>query len=174
MKTLSFSSLVIAISVLWITVRIIMVTLSKKISWKREIQLLLVYICILVVVRMTFFAFHLVDGKIEPLTITFTEYRTNFTPLVHLFDYPTLSDLLLNVIGNCALFIPVGIILPYVYGKLNRFYKVLFAGALFSLLIEISQLIFTNRLFDVDDLVLNTFGCCIGYGIYCIVKTIKK
>jgi len=45
---------------------------------------------------------------------------------------------------------------------------------LLSLCIEVLQLPFFDRVTDVDDLILNSLGFIIGYGIYAIVKGIKK
>ena len=57
---------VLVISLIWITVRACFAARQKQINWKRELQLLLGYICIIVVVRLTFF----------PIRIT----RTSFKP----------------------------------------------------------------------------------------------
>ena len=72
------------------------------------------------------------------------------------------------------MFIPSGIILPIVYKRLNGFGKVVAAGALISLCIEILQLPFASRATDIDDLIMNTLGVIIGYGIYTAIKSIKK
>ena len=92
------------------------------------------------------------------------------SPLVHLFDYDSRRDLLLNAIGNVAMFIPTGIILPILYKELDSFWKTLAAGAMLSLCIEIIQLPFSVRASDVDDLILNTLGVAVGYGIYALAK----
>ena len=39
-----------------------------------------------------------------------------------------------------------------------------------SLLIEILQLPFFDRASDIDDLILNSVGFIVGYGIYLLVK----
>ena len=49
--------MVILISVIWILVRVYFWINQKEICWKREAQLILVYICIVVVVRFTFCPF---------------------------------------------------------------------------------------------------------------------
>ena len=72
------------------------------------------------------------------------------------------------------MFIPSGIILPVVYKKLNNLAKVVAAGALISLSIEVIQLPFGSRATDIDDLILNTIGVMIGYEIYSLVKKIKS
>ncbi len=101
-------------------------------------------------------------------------FRVNLIPFVNIFDYDSKRDLLLNVIGNTAMFIPSGIVLPIIYKKLNSFWKVVAAGAMISLCIEIIQLPFSVRASDVDDLILNTLGVVIGYGIYAAVKHLKR
>ena len=81
---------------------------------------------------------------------------------------------MLNVIGNTAMFLPLGIVFPGVYKELNTHYKVLAAGAGFSLCIEILQMAFFDRVTDIDDLILNTLGYTIGYGIWLLFKLIGK
>ncbi len=71
-------------------------------------------------------------------------------------------------------FIPIGIIFPIVYAKLNTHIKVISAGVGFSLIIEILQLPFYDRVSDIDDLILNSAGFVVGYGIYLLVKLIKN
>ena len=89
-------------------------------------------------------------------------------------DYPALRDALLNLIGNTAMFIPIGMIWPIVYRKLDTHRRVLAAGIGFSLCIEILQLPFFDRVSDIDDLILNALGFLIGYGLYLLVRRIKK
>ena len=67
------------------------------------------------------------------------------------------------------LFLPLGIYLRYFGVKLR---KVILIGFLISLFFEITQRTgiygiyqFPYRLFDVDDLILNTFGTIVGFGI---------
>ena len=48
------------------------------------------------------------------------------------------------------------------------------AGVGFSLFIEILQLPFYDRVTDIDDLILNSLGFLIGYGIFLLVKKLKK
>ena len=148
---------------------------NKKCEWKRELQLILVYICLIVVARFTFCPFGKVDGKIQPLIFDVANAfppRINWIPMVNLLDYEVFSEILLNLIGNTAMFIPIGIVWPVCFKQLNTHGKVIAAGIGFSLAIEILQLPFYDRVSDVDDLILNTAGFLIGYGIYLLVKKI--
>ena len=134
---------------------------------------MLVYICLVVVARFTFFPFSKVNGQVQPLLFdpnSIFPPRINLLPVVYLFDYPIFREALINFIGNTAMFIPLGIIWPAVFKKLDTHKKVIAAGVGYSLLIEISQLPFFDRVSDIDDLLLNTIGFAAGYGIYRLVK----
>ena len=177
MIEISYLQMVIVISTIWIIIRLFCWLKAKELDWKREIQLLLVYICIVVVVRFTFCPFGKVNGKIQPLLFDREKafpLWLNLKPFVYLFDYPTMKEALLNLIGNTAMFIPLGIVWPTVFKKLNTPGKVITAGVGVSLTVEILQLPFFNRATDVDDLILNSTGFVIGYGIYLLVKKIGR
>lgn len=176
MLQISYPVLFAIISLIWVLVRFYCARKTGHFSWKREAQLMLVYICIVVVVRFTFFPFFKVNGKIEPLVFdpaTVFPLRINLIPFVNLFDYEVFKELLINVIGNTTMFIPLGIVWPSVFKELNTHGKVIAAGVGVSLTIEILQLPL-DRVSDVDDLILNTLGYVIGYGIYLLVKRIKR
>ena len=177
MIQISYASMVTVISIIWILIRTIICLKNKQFDWKRELQLILVYICIVVVVRFTFFPFSKVDDKIQPLIFdiaTMWPFRINWIPFINLFDYPDTRDILINVIGNTTMFIPLGIVWPIVFKELDTHKKAIVAGVGCSLLIEILQLPFFIRVSDVDDLILNSLGYIMGYGIYLLVKKATK
>lgn len=177
MIEISYMQMVLAISVLWLLVRAVCWAKEKGFSWKRELQLLLVYICIVVVVRFTFCPFGTVNGKIQPLQFDkdkILPFWLNLKPFVYLSDYPTLKEALLNLIGNTAMFIPLGLVWPGVFKKLNTHWKVIAAGVGVSLTIEILQLPFFGRSTDIDDLILNSAGFLMGYGIWLLCRRRKK
>lgn len=177
MIEISYLQMLFFISVAWILVRVICWFRVRTADWKREAQLLLVYICIAVVVRFTFCPFGKVDGQIQPLLFDSTKIfplRLNLMPFVYLFDYLELKDALLNLIGNVAMFIPLGIVWPAVFPKLDTHWKVVTAGVGVSLCIEILQLPFFDRSSDIDDLILNSAGYLLGYGIWLLMKKGRK
>lgn len=94
--------------------------------------------------------------------------RGNFTPLATLFntfDHPT-SHTLVNFTGNIALFIPFGLFLVILYPQGTgggSFHGVLFRSLGLSAVLECAQAILYIGTFDVDDLILNTFGGLLGY-----------
>ena len=177
MFSVSYSSMFLGITAAWILVRAVCSVRAEAFRPRRELQLLLVYICIVVVARFTFFPFSKVNGQIQPLVFDrnlFFPLRVNFLPFVYLFDYPEFRKALLNLIGNTAMFIPLGIVWPSVFPELNTHKRVILAGFGCSLLIEILQLPFYDRVSDIDDLILNTLGYLMGYGIWLLARRFRK
>ena len=177
MIEISFVFVELVYTAIWIIIRFAIWIKKKHIDWKREVVLLLMYINLAVIIRFVFFPMSKLDGQVQPLIFdiaTEFPFRVNLFPLVNLFDYDNKRDLLLNVIGNVAMFIPSGIVLPIVYKRLDTFGRVLVAGAGISLCIEIIQLPFRVRATDIDDLVLNTVGVIVGYGLYSLIQNVRR
>ena len=165
-------------ALIWLVCRVVIWVRQRRIDWKREAVLLLMYVNLAVILRFVFFPMSRMNGKVQPLRLDASKifpFKLNLIPFVHLLEYDNKKDLLLNVIGNTAMFIPSGIVLPIIYKKLNSFRKIIGVGALISFCIEILQLPFFERATDVDDLLLNTFGAAIGCLIYMLVhKSVKR
>ena len=167
----------ICISLLWLLVRFAVYFKTKVFNWKREAQLLLVYICLVVVVRLTFFPFDKVDGKVQPLIFdpdNVYPFRLNFVAIKHIMDFESQKEAYLNLFGNMFLLMPLGIIFPLVDKKLNTPLKAIAAGIAISLTIEILQLPFFQRVTDINDLILNSAGYIAGYLICLMIKKAKK
>lgn len=177
MVEISYTSMAIAISTIWIVLRVYCWFREKQVNWKRELQLLLVYICIVVVARITFFPFERVNGRLQPLVFdsaNWFPFRINVVPIVHMLDYPKVSEAVLNFVGNTTMFIPIGVIFPIVYKQLNTHGKVIAAGIGFSLFVELLQLPFHDRVTDIDDLLMNSIGFLTGYGLYLGFRKLKN
>lgn len=160
----------------WMLFRICVNLKAKSFSLQREALQLLFLINLAVISRMVFHPMATVDGAVQPLVFeaaTAFPFRLNLVPFVNLFDYESMRDLLLNIIGNCTMFIPTGILTPILYKHLDSFKKTVLTGFLISLAIEIIQLPFAVRASDIDDLILNTLGVMAGYGIHALVKKLK-
>lgn len=177
MTEISYPAMIAAVGFLWVLVRFLCFCRSRCFCVKRELQLMLVYICIIVIIRFTFCPFGTVEGKIQPLlfdSANIFPFRLNLIPFVNLMDYNVLREAKLNLIGNLAMFIPVGIIWPAVFKALNTHIRALAAGIGFSLCIEILQLPFFDRVTDIDDLILNSLGFLTGYLIWLLIKFLKQ
>ncbi|WP_138753790.1 VanZ family protein [Paenibacillus sinopodophylli] len=67
-----------------------------------------------------------------------------------------------NLFGNIVLFIPIGIFLPLLHKKYGRIFVLTAASILLITIVELSQMITRVGSFDVDDIILNTFGALLG------------
>ncbi len=77
-----------------------------------------------------------------------------------------------NVLLNVAMFVPLGIMLPWIHRIFRKWYAMLCGAFSFSLTIEVLQTVTHRGLFDVDDLFANTLGAIFGYGSYMAVRSI--
>lgn len=76
---------------------------------------------------------------------------------------------IINFLGNIGIFTPLGFMVPLLWNKFNRFWKVSLLGFSLSLFIETTQLS-QVRSSDIDDLWLNTIGSMLGYYCYFLVN----
>lgn len=146
MFEITYWQLINVITIAWLLIRVIVAVKNNKVSFLKETQMMLVYICIIVIARIVNFPWHHVNGQIGTMKFHVSKIIppwVNLIPIVHLFD--VYDGWQMNIIGNITMFI---------------------AGGGFSLFIEISQLLFYERCSDIDDLILNTTGVAIGAFIY--------
>ena len=175
MVEITYKGLFIFITLAWIVTRSILGIKNRKADWKYEAKLLTVYICLVVIARFVYFPMRLVEGRIGSLVLDVDKIFPlwiNLIPVVHLFD--VYDGWMINIIGNVAMFIPVGLVWPFCFKKLDTMGKTVLAGAGFPLFIEITQLPFHDRCSDVDDIILNTTGILVGALIYFGVKLLKN
>ena len=106
---------------------------------------------------------------------TLENYEINFTlfvDLINVYRKGGLWQFIRLFVGNIIWFVPFGFMLPMMLKK-SKFITVTLSGFLFSLLIEILQLVFRKGICEIDDLILNTAGTMIGYSVYKIIQRIK-
>ncbi|MBQ7795038.1 MAG: VanZ family protein [Lachnospiraceae bacterium] len=143
--------------------------MKKNRHWKQGFVLLVLYL-----VLLTYFLFFAEEMGRRPdpqagysyNLILFKEIRRF---IVHrgVLGYKAVA---LNIVGNVVAFMPFGFILPEVWDQLNRWYTITCLGFIFSLCIELAQLVSRVGSFDVDDLLLNTIGAMVGYFVFVLAK----
>ncbi len=74
-----------------------------------------------------------------------------------------------NIILNICMFVPLGFLLPLFLNIFKTCYWTYLTGFLLSLSIEVIQLTTGRGVFEIDDLMGNTVGSMIGYGLIRIV-----
>ena len=106
-------------------------------------------------------------------------YHINIVPLGYSFtcflqnqmEHPHITAFCLrNTLGNFALFLPLGILLPLVSKRFLPLRRVLLTALCLSVSIEAIQFglrFFGNpRAVDIDDVILNTLGACVGFAVF--------
>lgn len=101
--------------------------------------------------------------------ITTDAGQTNLVPFKTILHYLSGREGLLisfiNLIGNIALLVPIGFFAPLVLRKMTwRTSLILAAASGFA--IELTQVVFSVGIFDIDDVILNGLGVVVGYWIF--------
>lgn len=87
------------------------------------------------------------------------------TIMLYAKGQPTWEIALRNLVGNLVLFLPLGIFLPLLL-RTHSWKKTFLLSFVISALFEIAQILLARGNFDVDDVILNTAGAMLGYGIW--------
>lgn len=99
---------------------------------------------------------------------------SNFIPFHTILHYIRIAFLdnpefvalsLWNIAGNLLMLFPLGVLLPCLFFKLDRLWKVALVVTFTVVLIETCQFVFRVGVVDVDDLILNLSGAVIGYSL---------
>ena len=177
MVEIPFILVELVFTALWFACRIFAWIKRRRIDWKREAILLLLYVDLAIIIRVTLFPLSHINGWVQPLVIDTAKifpFRINAIPFEKLFVYASKKNMLFNNLGNVAVFIPTGIILPVVYRRLNRFWKVLTTGIALSICVELLQLPISARITDIDDVFLNAIGVAVGYIIFAFLRFVTR
>lgn len=134
---------------------------QEKISWKKWMGngILLCYLVVVLGVTLLDRGTFLGTGKIQPLFYSYRDAWVNFSETAWR-----------NIILNICMFVPFGILLPCCVKRCRKWWKVYLSGFLFTLFIEGIQLVTERGIFELDDLLGNTAGAMIGYGIFAMLS----
>lgn len=108
------------------------------------------------------------DGYLQNSFIPLQTIRESYAVGVRVFA--------VQVGGNLALLFPLGLLLPVLWARARKTRVGIAAIAITSLGIECTQLAIsaglgvTYKQFDVDDLVLNIIGGCVGFGCFLLTR----
>ncbi|QIS69209.1 VanZ family protein [Streptomyces sp. DSM 40868] len=118
-------------------------------------------------VFMVAFAAVLAKITLEPSPASASLAHSNLHPgrsLKAYLDQPELRDTVKQIGGNLLLGVPFGVLLPVLAPGARGFWRVMLSTATVMLLVEMAQgSLVTGRVFDVDDVILNTSGALAGY-----------
>jgi len=88
--------------------------------------------------------------------------------------------LLAPFLGNVAMLLPLGFLLPLLSARWRRWWRTAALVAATTVTIEVAQLLgslaygFPYKTFDVDDIWLNFLGGVIGYGLYKLLALVLR
>lgn len=147
---------------------------------RKRFRILCLSLFILYVIAIVYF---LLLSDIYGRRQGYTDYRYNLIPFreimrfIHsIMNHGSIHfmDVFVNLIGNVVAFIPFGALIRWVRNQKTGFGIAVLYTFLFSLSIEVVQLITKVGVFDVDDLILNTCGGAIGYLCYRILRALDR
>lgn len=146
----------------------------KRISLSRQIVFFFLIVCIFVISFMTFLGsiiICLLDGQ----GMWAVEHSLNLRPFRFITDTWLMSarKQITQTIANILMFIPLGFVFPIAFAKMRKFWRTTICMMFFSFFIEFFQY-FVGRAADIDDLMLNTLGGMLGYGVFYIVSKLFK
>jgi len=99
-------------------------------------------------------------------------HAPNFVPfktiLPYLLGYKGWIIAGVNLVGNIALLVPIGLLAPFVY-RSTTWKASLALGVAAGLCIEVMQTVLRVGTFDIDDVILNALGVMIGYGAFALL-----
>lgn len=110
----------------------------------------------------------------------YIDFRYNLIPFREIIrfiryrQYIDFGSVMVNLAGNVAAFMPFGALIRWVVNKKVFWYQAVLYTLLFSLSVELLQLVARVGVFDVDDLILNTLGGLFGFWIYYILLLINR
>lgn len=104
-------------------------------------------------------------------------HQPNFVPFTtivpYLLGFKGLIIAGINIVGNVALLVPVGFLVPFAYRNL-AWQKALALGVASGLAIETLQAALRVGIFDIDDVILNALGFMAGYWIFVIFAKMAR
>ena len=108
----------------------------------------------------------------------YEDYHYNLVPFQEILRYWNHRDQLgmlsfTNLAGNVLVFVPFGFLAAMASRK-RSFLRTSLDGFLLSLVVETFQLLSMVGSFDVDDLILNTFGVMLGFVGFIFCNGIRR
>ncbi|MGN8711993.1 VanZ family protein [Hornefia butyriciproducens] len=107
----------------------------------------------------------IITGLVFPESWRFDlDFSFNLTPFT--------NESLTMIFFNVLLFLPMGILLPAIFRRMNSWRNILTAAVLIPVGVEVTQMLFAGRLADIDDVIANFLGCMLGYVVYRILSAL--
>lgn len=147
-----------------------------NIDVKRKIRILTVVFLLIYMVVLAYVCFFSERyGRVVSDT-----HHYNLRPFREIFRFYIYRELIgfkafiINLFGNILAFMPFGFMIPILWQGRHKILDAVLSTFLLSLGVEVIQFVFKVGSFDVDDLILNTFGGFLGVLIYQTANAIRR
>lgn len=165
---------------IWLTYRVSYLLVQRKASgraysFRREMTTHFLFVYIVLLLQLTVFR-----NEETFLTVKYHQIDWAAVHLVPLVDSIKLfygdSDFsaYYNSLGNVFWFMPFGFFGRYLLREKCSFSRTVGMGILFSCSIEFLQLIFQTGVTHIDDVLFNTGGTAVGYGLLIVVERFRS
>lgn len=149
----------VALIIIW---TLLTYTLRKGVIWKK-LNILAFVISVILIIMVT-----LVYRQSEEKGISLVPFSSFVLAKTH-------SDIYHELMMNVILFLPIGLTVPYIFCDKAKHPVILTIGTaiVFSVIIELLQLVFMRGYAEIDDVIFNTLGAflgCLSYIIYSIIE----
>lgn len=165
----------LAVLVIWILSRLIRAVKYGKPDFSRElwVNFFFLFLCYLLYRTFEPFAFTLLKSQkmmnLVPIERSLQMIHNAWT----YGNFFTKRQVIYLLVGNVAIFVPVGFMNAMLIEEMRRFPRMLAFGVLFSGSIEVMQLALAVRVFDVDDIILNVFGTLVGLVLFALLNLVE-
>lgn len=151
----------------------------QHLGWLRVLSLLALVTYLSALAGVVFGPIPIDARLIADLRSEEVDLTNNLAPLTSILEMARsqpVDVLAYQVGGNLILLGPLGFLLPALFSRFERLSRTLLAGLVVTLVIEFVQLFtsqllgFTYKLFDVDDILLNTAGVVFGWTLWWVIS----
>lgn len=134
---------------------------------KRKLRFTSVFIGLLFTIYIAFLLYITLFGRLSERIDTISLFPFwSYLEMIQTANLNMGRQILYSILA----FVPLGILLPMLDRRFQRLKIILLCGFLLSALIESAQLLFHLGWCDIDDVINNTAGAVIGYGIWHILR----
>jgi glycopeptide antibiotics resistance protein len=158
----------------FLVIALVVFTAWRVVLWRRlrgdplrEVAVWVFFGWVLALADLTFF----------PMVIIFYDWNSgiNLVPFASIRQMLTEvipAVALMNIVGNFVLLVPFGLVLALLFTTVRSTGAVAWRASVISSAIEVTQWLTGARTVDVDDVILNTSGAVVGYGIYKLLSAL--
>ncbi len=134
----------------------------KRKSWQK---LLFVLYCVLMLWLL--FGQRMDNDSLRELQLQPFRTLRLFWQALTTSQYPAMRwHALVNLLGNVAMFVPLGLLVPWIWQRWRKFWRHILLMTAVIVAVELSQFALGLGSCDIDDLILNLVGTTLGFRLW--------